>query len=164
MIKSISSKVISLSSLKRKIATYRRQGKTIVFTNGCFDLLHWGHASYLATAKKNDQRVLIVGLNSDASVKKQNKGRNRPIIHEKERALLLSSLQAVDHVVIFNQSTPLLLIQSLKPDVLIKGADWQGQEVAGARDVQSYGGRMEFVSYLKGLSTTRLIEKIKKSL
>ncbi len=156
------SKVISAGSLRKKLTVYRRQKKTIVFTNGCFDILHWGHVSYLESAKKNDTRVLVIGLNSDASVRSLDKGKERPIVPQRERALLLAALACVDHVVIFNGSTPYKLIKTLVPDVLIKGADWKGKEVAGADVVKANGGKVEFIKYIDGLSTTNIVEKIRR--
>ena len=155
-------KVISVAALKRQIAKYRKAGKVIAFTNGCFDILHYGHVSYLEAAKKHNSRILIVGLNSDASVRSLNKGEERPIVPQAERALVLAGLAAVDHVVIFNEPTPYALIKKLQPDILLKGADWKGKEVAGADVVKARGGRVEFVKYLPGLSTTNVVEKIRK--
>ena len=149
-------KVFSLAPLKRKLANFRRQGKTIAFTNGCFDILHYGHVSYLESAKKAN-RILVVGLNSDVSVKKI-KGPGRPIIHQKYRALLLAALTCVDFVIIFNESTPQKLIAALKPDVLIKGADWKGKKVAGSEIV----ARVEFIKFIPNLSTSNIIEAMKK--
>lgn len=151
-------KVISISALKNKIARLRKEGKVIAFTNGCFDILHYGHVSYLEAAKKNDSRILIVGLNSDASVRSLEKGEGRPIVPQKERAAVLAGLAAVDFLVIFNESTPYELIKKIRPDILLKGADWKGKVVAGSDLVK----RVEFVKYLPGLSTTNVIEKISK--
>ncbi len=153
-------KIVSLAALKRNISRLRRQGKTIAFTNGCFDILHYGHVSYLESAKKHN-RVLIVGLNSDSSVKKI-KGSKRPIIKQKERAVLLAALACVDFVVIFKEETPLNLIRAVKPDVLIKGADWKNKTAVGSDIVKSYGGKMEFIKYLSNFSTTNIIETIAK--
>mgnify|MGYP001602823337 CR=1 FL=1 len=139
----------------------RRQGKKIIFTNGCFDILHSGHIQYLEKAKKNGG-ILIVGLNSDASVRKI-KGKARPVFPQKDRARLLSSLSCVDFIVIFNEPTPLTLIRSLKPDVLVKGADWQGKEVVGAELVKSWNGKVKLIPYLKGYSTSQIISRIKQS-
>lgn len=161
MIKSIS-KVTSIGSLKKKLTGYRRQGKTVIFTNGCFDILHWGHASYLEAAKKDEKRILVVGLNSDASVRLLNKGTDRPIIPQKERALLLASLACVDHVVIFNEPTPYALIGALLPDVLVKGSDWKGKDVAGADIIKENGGKVEFIKYINGFSTTNIVSKIRR--
>jgi rfaE bifunctional protein nucleotidyltransferase chain/domain len=156
------SKVISVASLKKQIARYRKAGKVVAFTNGCFDILHWGHVSYLEAAKKNDGRVLVIGLNSDSSVRSLDKGVERPVVPQRERALLLAALACVDHVVIFNGPTPYKLIKTLVPDVLIKGADWKGKEVAGADVVKAAGGKVEFIKYINGLSTTNIVEKIRR--
>jgi rfaE bifunctional protein nucleotidyltransferase chain/domain len=154
-------KAVKLPSLKKKLALLRRQGRTIAFTNGCFDILHYGHVSYLEAAKKKD-RVLVVGLNSDASVRSLDKGPDRPIVPQDQRAAVLAGLACVDFVVIFDESTPLELITALKPDVLIKGADWKGKPVAGADVVKANGGRVEFIKYIERLSTTNIVEKIRR--
>ena len=132
-----SQKVISISALKKKIPGLRRT-KKIAFTNGCFDVLHYGHISYLEKAKGKG-RVLIIGLNSDRSVKRL-KGKDRPVVNQKHRARILAALECVDYVIIFNEPTPQKLIEQIKPDLLIKGSDWKGKEVAGAAFVKSYGG------------------------
>ncbi|MBF0593794.1 MAG: D-glycero-beta-D-manno-heptose 1-phosphate adenylyltransferase [Candidatus Omnitrophica bacterium] len=157
-----SKKICSVALLKKQITRERKAGKTIAFTNGCFDILHYGHVSYLEAAKKDDFRILIVGLNSDASVRSLEKGPERPIVPQAERAAVLAGLAAVDYVVIFNEPTPYELIKKLQPDILLKGADWKGKDVAGGDVVKARGGRVEFVKYLPGLSTTNVIEKIKK--
>ena len=155
------SKIITdLSKLKSLIAMYQRQGKVIAFTNGCFDILHLGHINYLETAKKVN-RILIVGLNSNTSVRKI-KGKHRPIVPQRERARILAALSCVDFVVIFNEETPYNLIKALRPDVLIKGADWKDKHVVGREIVESYGGKVELIQYIPGSSTTRLIETIIK--
>ncbi|MBF0123572.1 MAG: adenylyltransferase/cytidyltransferase family protein [Candidatus Omnitrophica bacterium] len=151
-------KIVSKDTLKEKIAALRRKGKRIVFTNGCFDILHAGHVSYLEEAKKDNKRILIIGLNSDGSVRSLEKGLGRPIVPQKERAKLLAALSCVDFVVIFNESTPEKLIKFLSPDILIKGADWKGKKVAGSEFVK----KVDFIRYIKGLSTTNIIEKIRK--
>jgi len=153
-------KILKLPALKRKIATLRRRGKVVVFTNGCFDILHYGHVSYLERAKKAG-RVLIVGLNSDRSVRKI-KGRHRPINREMDRARVLAALACVDFITIFDEETPYDVIQALRPDVLIKGADWRGKGVVGEDIVKAHGGRVELVRYIPKLSTTRMIGKIKR--
>jgi len=153
-----SKKILSSAPLRKLIARYRRAGKTIVFTNGCFDILHYGHVSYLEAAKKGNSRILIIGLNSDASVRSLKKGPGRPVVPQKERAAVLAALACVDHVVIFNEPTPQKLIEALKPDILIKGADWKGKAVAGADAVK----KVEFIRYIQGLSTTNIIGKIRK--
>jgi len=154
-----SKKIRSLESIKKIVAQLKRQRKTIAFTNGCFDILHFGHVRYLEAAKKS--RVLVVAINSDGSVRKI-KGDQRPIVPQKERASLIAALECVDYVTIFNEPTPFKVIAALRPDVLIKGADWKGKEVVGADFVKSYGGRVEFIRYVKGFSTTKIIESIKE--
>jgi len=151
-------KIVGLKKLKGIIQRLRRKGQTIAFTNGCFDLLHIGHVSYLEAAKGN-KRVLIIGMNSDASVRKI-KGKDRPIVSQQERSRVLASLGCVDYVTIFNDETPLNVIKTLRPDVLIKGADWKTKEVVGAREVVATGGKVEFIKYLDNFSTTNLIKKI----
>ena len=155
-------KIVTLGALKTKIARLRRAGKKIAFTNGCFDILHAGHVSYLEKAKgKNKDRILVVAVNSDGSVRKI-KGCRRPIVGERQRALVLAALACVDYVTIFREETPLRTIQTLKPDVLVKGADWKGKEVVGAGFVGSYGGKIELVKYLDKFSTTNVIRDILK--
>lgn len=153
-----SNKIVSRQALKAKLSALRRQGKTIVFTNGCFDILHAGHVSYLEEAKKGDGRILVIGMNSDGSVRMLEKGVGRPIVPQRERARLLAALACVDFVVVFNESTPEKLVRFLGPDILIKGADWKGKRVAGAEFVK----KVEFLRYIKGLSTTHIIAKIGK--
>ncbi len=152
-------KIVSVSSLKRKLSILRRAGKKIAFTNGCFDILHFGHVSYLEAAKKAG-RILIVGLNSDDSVKRL-KGAGRPVNGQLNRAGVLAALASVDFVVTFGEDTPLRLITELKPDILIKGADWDGKEIVGADVVRQNGGRVELIKYLDGLSTSNIVKKIK---
>lgn len=151
-------KIVSLRSLKNKVKRLKRNGKKIAFTNGCFDILHYGHVSYLEKAKKAN-RVLIIGLNSDQSIRKI-KGRSRPIIPQRQRAALLASLSCVDYVTIFNGETPLRTIQELVPDILIKGADWKGKEVVGSEVVRANGGKVEFIRYIDNLSTSKIIQTI----
>lgn len=153
-------KVVTPTVLKKKLAALRRRGLKVAFTNGCFDILHYGHVSYLEAARKKG-RVLVVGLNSDASVRGL-KGTDRPIVPQAERAAVLAGLESVDFVVIFNEPTPYELITALRPDILIKGADWKGKPVAGADVVRSYGGRVEFMDYVPKLSTTNIIDKVRR--
>ncbi len=138
-----------------------KRGKRVVFTNGCFDLLHIGHVKYLQKARTFGD-LLVLGLNSDASVRRL-KGAKRPLIGEDERAHLLAALDCVDYVVVFDEDTPLQLIQSLKPMVLVKGGDYSPEEVVGKDVVESYGGRVELVEFVDGRSTTNIIEKIMKN-
>jgi len=154
-------KIVKVDELKRKIAEHRKKGERIAFTNGCFDILHLGHVSYLEKAKSGG-RVLIIGLNSDRSVRKI-KGKNRPINNQEARAKVLAALEYVDYVVIFDEETPLKLIEAVKPDVLIKGADWKEQEVVGADVVKAAGGKVELVPYLASYSTSGTIAMIQKN-
>ncbi|MCK5214946.1 MAG: D-glycero-beta-D-manno-heptose 1-phosphate adenylyltransferase [Candidatus Omnitrophica bacterium] len=154
-------KVVTLSTLKRKLPALRKSGKEIAFTNGCFDIIHYGHVCYLQKAKKNE-RVLIIGLNSDISIRKI-KGPSRPINKQNHRAGVLAALSCVDYIVLFDESTPYHLIKSVKPDVMIKGSDWKGKDVAGSDIVQGYGGNLELISFVPNCSTTKIIEKIRKS-
>jgi len=150
--------VVSLKKLKEFRKKWRKQGKKLVFTNGCFDLLHLGHIRYLKKAKSLGD-ILVVGLNSDRSVKKI-KGEKRPILPEKERAEILSSLWFVDYVVLFNEETPERLIKELEPDVLVKGADWKLKEIVGADLVRSRGGVVRRIPLYKSRSTTSVIDEI----
>ena len=151
-------KIVGLQSLQKKLASLRRMGKKIAFTNGCFDILHVGHVQYLESAKK-ENRVLIVGLNSDLSVKKI-KGPHRPVNPQAARAAVLAALACVDYVTIFTEETPLKLISAIKPDILIKGADWKAKVIAGADVVKAYGGRIELIKYVQGFSSTNIIKSI----
>jgi len=136
----------------------KSQGKQVVFTNGCFDLLHYGHVKYLQDAR-NKGDVLVVAVNSDASVRKL-KGKSRPIVPVKDRVRVIAGLASVDFAVIFNQDTPLTVIQALKPDILVKGADWNPDAIVGKDFVESYAGKVTTIQFVKGLSTTNLIKKI----
>jgi len=151
-------KINSLSTLKRKIEQLKKRGKRIVFTNGCFDILHYGHTKYLQDARgKGD--YLVVGVNSDSSIKKI-KGRNRPVIKEADRLRVVEALGCVDFVVLFKEDNPLKVIMALKPDILVKGSDWNKKKIIGADFVESYGGKVETIKLVKGRSTSLLIEKI----
>jgi D-glycero-beta-D-manno-heptose 1-phosphate adenylyltransferase len=138
----------------------RAQNKKIVFTNGCFDILHLGHVRYLADARKLGD-VLFVGLNSDSSVKGL-KGPTRPVQNQADRAEILLSLKMVDAVSVFDEPTPLELIKLVRPDVLVKGGDWQPDKIVGRDFVESYGGKVRSLPFVKGHSTTSLVEKIQK--
>jgi D-beta-D-heptose 7-phosphate kinase/D-beta-D-heptose 1-phosphate adenosyltransferase len=148
-------KILTLEALQTRVHQWRDQGERIVFTNGCFDLLHAGHVSYLEQARHHGQR-LIVGLNTDASVRAL-KGAGRPIIPEADRARVLAALAAVDAVVLFAESTPLDLIRALHPDVLVKGADYRPEQVVGAAEVQRHGGQLVLIPLLPGRSTSALL-------
>ena len=151
-------KYLSASALAATIAQLRRAGKTIVFTNGCFDILHPGHIHTLTQAKALGD-VLIVGINSDASVKRL-KGDQRPILNQTERAVILAALEVVDFVTSFAEDTPLTLIQLLQPDILVKGGDWGAHAVVGREVVEARGGRVALIPYQEGLSTTGIIERV----
>ncbi|AJE02856.1 D-glycero-beta-D-manno-heptose-7-phosphate kinase [Geobacter pickeringii] len=152
------SKIKNLDVLAEIIATAKGLGRRIVFTNGCFDLLHVGHVKYLQKAKSFGD-ILVLGLNSDASVRRL-KGEKRPLIGEAERAHILAALDCIDFVVIFDEDTPLRLIETLRPAVLVKGGDYTPEGVVGKDVVESYGGRVELVQFVDGRSTTTIIEKI----
>ena len=154
-------KIVKLPTLKKKVRALHRKKRKVAFTNGCFDILHLGHVSYLQEAKKAVD-ILIVGLNSDRSVRKI-KGPKRPIVDERSRAAVLAALACVDHVVLFDEETPLKLIEALKPDILIKGADWKGKGAVGSECVRAYGGKVKFIRFVKGVSSTRIINRIVKS-
>jgi len=154
-------KIISLSGLKKALRKYRAGHKKVIFTNGCFDILHAGHVSYLEKAKSLGD-ILIIGLNSDLSVKKL-KGSSRPVVTQKNRARVLSALSCVDYVTIFNAPTPFRLIKDIRPDILVKGGDWKVGNIVGSDFVRSYGGSVKSLSYIKGFSTRSLISKIKSS-
>lgn len=152
----------TLDETLARIEDLRRQGKKIVFTNGCFDLVHAGHISSFRQAREFGD-VLVVGVNSDASIRRI-KGEKRPIVDLKNRMALLSALECVDFVIPFEDDTPQTLIETIRPDVLVKGKDWEGKEVAGGAFVKSIGGRVEFIELEQGLSTTNIINKIMKSM
>lgn len=154
------SKLKSLPDLKLILRKLRAKNKKIVFTNGCFDIIHPGHVSYLAGARSLGD-VLIVGLNSDTSVRRL-KGSKRPVFRQKERADVLSALSAVDFIVIFSSLTPLNLIRKIRPDVLVKGGDWKTKDIVGAEFVLSCGGIVKSLPYVKGFSTRGLIKKIQR--
>ncbi|MDO8525338.1 MAG: D-glycero-beta-D-manno-heptose 1-phosphate adenylyltransferase [Candidatus Omnitrophota bacterium] len=155
-------KIKSLPALARIVAGLKKRGRRIVFTNGCFDILHVGHVDYLRRARKMGD-VLIIGLNSDSSVRRL-KGASRPINKERDRATIISALWFVDYVTIFNEDTPEALVRKIKPDIMVKGSDWKGKCVAGADFVKSRGGRVRMVPLVKGHSTTSTIKKLKHSL
>jgi len=152
-------RVINDSNLGSLVESYKKENKKIVFTNGCFDLLHIGHVTYLEEAKKLGD-VLIVGINTDASVRVL-KGPTRPIQNENDRSEILAALKAVDHTILFSEETPLNLIKSIKPDVLVKGGDWKIEQIVGSDFVMSYGGQVKSLNFVNGKSTTAIIEKSK---
>jgi D-glycero-beta-D-manno-heptose 1-phosphate adenylyltransferase len=149
--------IVELKELLELLEKVRGK-KKIVFTNGCFDILHAGHADYLNKAKSLGD-ILVVGINSDASMRRI-KGEKRPILPQQMRAYLLDNLKPVDYVVIFEEDTPLELIKAIKPDVLVKGADWDLERIVGADFVLSYGGRVERIAFSFDISTSKVIERI----
>ena len=153
--------VQDLNSIEKNLASLRSQNKKIVFTNGCFDLLHVGHVRYLQEARALGD-ALVVGINSDASVKRL-KGPTRPVQIENDRAEILAALGCVDFTVIFVEDTPENLIQKVRPDILVKGGDWKISDIVGAPFVQSYGGQVMSLQFINGKSTTKLIEKAQHS-
>jgi D-beta-D-heptose 7-phosphate kinase/D-beta-D-heptose 1-phosphate adenosyltransferase len=158
---SIQQKLFKRDEIVKQVARWRLLGKKIVFTNGCFDILHTGHiASLMEAAQYGD--VLVVGVNADSSVKKL-KGPERPLNNEESRAWLLASLAVVDAVVIFPEDTPRDLILAIRPDVLVKGGDYKVEDIAGAQEVLSWGGQVFINPIVPGFSTTSLIEKIQRN-
>lgn len=157
----LTNKIVSQDQLSALAESWRLQHQKIVFTNGCFDLLHLGHIDYLAKAADHGDK-LIIAVNSDKSTTAL-KGPNRPITDEKSRASILAALFFVDAVVLFDESTPLKLIERVKPDVLIKGADYTLDQIVGAKEVISYGGEVKTLEYLPGYSTSGIEKKIKNS-
>lgn len=158
----IKSKIFTEASAFNELLTrWKQAGESVVFTNGCFDLVHRGHVDSLAKAAELGDR-LIVGLNSDTSVKIL-KGENRPLIDQQSRAILLASLLMVDAVILFDEETPYELIRSIGPDVLVKGNEYQVEEIAGFDIVLASGGRVERIELTEGFSTTDLIQKIKNN-
>jgi D-beta-D-heptose 7-phosphate kinase/D-beta-D-heptose 1-phosphate adenosyltransferase len=153
-------KILERNDLKDKLEELRKKGKKIAFTNGCFDILHVGHVRYLREAKKTAD-VLVLALNSDSSVR-SIKGEKRPLMNEKERAEILAALECIDFVTIFQELTPLELINYLKPDILIKGGDWPEEKVVGREEIKKWGGRVAIIPEVEGKSTTNIVEKIKK--
>ena len=154
----IKNKLLSREDLETKLSEWRSLKKNIVFTNGCFDILHRGHVEYLAQASDLGDK-LIVGLNTDASVKRL-KGESRPVNDEQSRALLLSALQFVDAVVLFGEDTPYELIKQVQPDVLVKGNDYRAEEIVGYDIVTAKGGKVLTINLVEGFSTTNIIKRM----
>ncbi|AEH44894.1 rfaE bifunctional protein [Thermodesulfatator indicus DSM 15286] len=157
----LSEKILPLEELCQRVRRRKALGQKLVFTNGCFDLLHAGHVSYLARAREAGD-FLVIGLNSDASVKRI-KGPERPINPQENRAKVLAALSVVDYVVFFDEDTPEKLIKTLRPDILVKGADWPEEKIVGASFVKSYGGKVLRIPFEHEISTTKIIEKIRKN-
>jgi len=152
-------KILTLEEVIEELKEHREEGKKVVFTNGCFDILHAGHVHYLNECKKLGD-ILVVGINSDNSVKRL-KGKNRPVLPLEMREYLLSNLCSVDYVVPFEEDTPYNLIAAIKPDVLVKGGDWKEEQIVGRDIVKSYGGKVLTISFKYDISTTKIIELIK---
>jgi len=152
-------KIKSLSQLKKITRHLKNRGRKIVFTNGCFDIIHVGHIKYLEKAAKCGD-VLIIAVNSDKSVK-AIKGKTRPFNKQLARAYVLSALSFVDYIIIFNEKTPYRLIKALRPDVLVKGGDWPRNKIIGRGTVEKYGGKVINIPFVKGFSTTKLIQRIR---
>ena len=152
------SKIKSQKELKKIILALKKKGKKIVFTNGCFDLLHYGHVKYLQEAKRKGD-ILVVGINSDASLRRL-KGSRRPIVNAQDRLKIIAALESVDYAVLFKEDTPFNLISLLKPDILVKGADWDKDKIVGREIVLCSGGKVRTIKLIKGRSTTKLIKKI----
>lgn len=156
----INNKIFTTEALKRQLAVWRFQEKKIVFTNGCFDILHLGHIDYLSKAKDLG-KILIVGVNSDNSVRRI-KGKNRPITNELSRSTIIASLHFVDAVVLFDEDTPYELIKLVQPDVLVKGSDYKPEEIVGYDIVTAKGGEIKTIDFLPGYSTTAIEKRIRE--
>jgi len=156
----ILNKIVSREQLIQRVNTWRTERQTIVFSNGCFDIIHPGHAQYLAAAAALGSR-LVLGVNTDQSVQRL-KGMQRPVISENDRCLLLASFLFIDAVCLFDEDTPLELIKSIIPDILVKGKDYTVDQIVGADIVLQHGGKVETIELVEGYSTSALIEKIKK--
>ncbi len=154
-------KIKKIADAKDEVVRLRAEGHKIVFTNGCFDILHSGHARYLFAARQLGDH-LIVAVNSDRSVE-AIKGSGRPIVAQEDRAELVAALGCVDTVIIFDEDTPFKVIEALRPDVLVKGGDWAEEEIVGAELVKAAGGKVERISFVTGYSTTDIIAKIRHS-
>ena len=152
-------KILSRDSLAEKLNLWRKEGKTIVFSNGCFDILHRGHVEYLSKAADLGD-ILVIGLNTDASVKRL-KGPTRPVNDEKARAVVLAALEFVNAVIFFEEDTPYNLIKYVQPDVLVKGKDYKAEDIVGYDIVVGNGGRVETIELVEGFSTTKTIEKMR---
>ena len=155
----INKKILEGKTLFANLAIWKFKRKKIVFTNGCFDILHLGHIDYLSKAKDLGD-ILIIGLNTDLSVQRL-KGKNRPVVNEGARAMLLASMLFVDAVVLFDEDTPYELIKSVQPNILVKGSDYKEEDIVGYDIVKSNGGSIKTIDFLEGYSTTSIIEKLK---
>ncbi|HNX37944.1 MAG TPA: D-glycero-beta-D-manno-heptose 1-phosphate adenylyltransferase [Candidatus Cloacimonadota bacterium] len=156
----IEDKLKSFETVLEELSLHRAEGKKIVFTNGCFDILHAGHAMYLEAAKAEGD-ILVVGINSDESVRRL-KGKSRPVIRLDDRMTMLAALESTDHIISFDDDTPLELIKALQPDVLVKGGDWNLNSIVGADIVTKRGGKVSNIYFKEGISTSMIIKKIVK--
>ena len=157
---STAQKIMTRAELQRRIMVWRLKNSRIVFTNGCFDLLHLGHVDYLERARALGDR-LVVGVNSDASVRRLQKGTERPLQNEEARSRIIAALEFVDGVCIFDEDTPLELIEAFRPDVLVKGDDYSIDRIVGAQEVVGWGGKVETIPLVQGHSTTAIVNKIR---
>jgi rfaE bifunctional protein nucleotidyltransferase chain/domain len=160
--KTLLDKICDLPKMKSQVSTWQSEGKKVVFTNGVFDLLHIGHITYMAKASELGDK-LIIGLNSDSSVKRI-KGDDRPVNDQNSRAALLAALFFVDGIVVFEEDTPLNLISTLLPDILVKGADYAIENIVGAKEVIANGGEVKTIDFVEGYSSTSIIQKIRKQI
>lgn len=156
----LNKKIYAKEGLKAFLETCQVQGKKVVFTNGCFDILHRGHVEYLTQARDLGD-VMVLGLNTDASVKRQGKSPERPINNEETRATILAGLECIDAIILFDEDTPYELIKFVQPDVLVKGDDYKAEEIVGYDIVTAKGGKVITIPLVKGFSTTNLISKMK---
>jgi D-beta-D-heptose 7-phosphate kinase/D-beta-D-heptose 1-phosphate adenosyltransferase len=154
------SRILTRAEAVRYVASERSQGRVIVFTNGVFDILHPGHVRYLADARRQGD-VLLVGVNADASVRRLDKGPDRPLNPEQERAEVLAALRMVDAVVVFDEETPLEIVTALQPDVLVKGADWAADAIVGRDVVEARGGKVVRIPLAPGFSTTAIVDRLR---
>ena len=154
-------KILNRESLEDKLNLWRKDGKTIVFSNGCFDILHRGHVEYLSKAADLGD-ILIIGLNTDASVKRI-KGPSRPVNDEKARAVVLAALEFVDAIMFFDEDTPYNLIKNVQPDVLVKGKDYKAEDIVGYDIVTNKGGKVETIELVEGFSTTNILKHFNQS-
>jgi len=157
----MNNKLKTWEEIKKISLELKEKSEKIIFTNGCFDILHAGHIKYLSEAK-NLGDILILGLNSDASVKRL-KGNDRPINNEQDRSVVLSGLCSVSYIVIFNENTPYELIDIIKPDILVKGGDWKPEDIVGSDIVNTYNGVVKSLSFIEGKSTTDIVNKLKEN-
>jgi D-beta-D-heptose 7-phosphate kinase/D-beta-D-heptose 1-phosphate adenosyltransferase len=156
----MTNKIVTREQLRPILEGHRQQRRRIVFTNGCFDLMHIGHTRYLEAARALGE-VLVVGVNSDESVRSLNKGTDRPIVPQAQRAEVLAALSSVDYVVIFSEPDPGMLIEALQPDVLVKGGDWTPDRIIGRATVEARGGRVQTIPLVPDVSTTALVHRIR---